>query len=517
MKYTAISIGPIIDTFSQIRKPRHLWSASFLFSHLMEIIINDVEAKESLISPARLEDNTTRDIGLYPDRAYFKGKIGLENLLDRSIDQLAKELDIKKSDISAYFNIMGLCIESDKESEAIAQLNQHLDVLELANRCENSDARKEVLNLIAWKKENKGGKESPLFKIANKDSEIPDLAHISAISLKYKDKDKWTEVEKRIKVEDKEDEDIFYKELQKAFKDDLKSYHKYFCVVQADGDQMGQVIRNLKEGELQKLSERLIAFGRAASNLVKDFKGLPIYAGGDDLLFIAPVVSKEGNIFDLLNCIDEEYNSVCKKAKELQSRDNPITTSMSYGISINYYKYPLYEALNSARSLLFDRAKKIPEKNAIALEFRKHSGSSFKVVYSKGSYIKSASTVECYINSKIKSAFEDLIEASVSGNLVSTTAHKLRDNTELLLLTEAKEDRLKAFFKKFMDMEEKPGEQQSYLEKVMQLIIEVYNVTGFHESKNEKERATKKEKFNDQLYSMLRIAKFIKGEEVKDV
>jgi CRISPR/Cas system-associated protein Cas10 (large subunit of type III CRISPR-Cas system) len=52
---------------------------------------------------------------------------------------------------------------------------------------------------------------------------------------------------------------------------------------------------------------------------------------------------------------------------------------MSFGISVNYEKYPLYEA----RGLLFDTAKKMGGKNAIAVSVRKHSGRKFGFVLKK--------------------------------------------------------------------------------------------------------------------------------------
>ena len=78
----------------------------------------------------------------------------------------------------------------------------------------------------------------------------------------------------------------------------MKSYHKYFCIVQADGDNMGKTIQN---GNVAAISTALIQYAAAAVPKISDYGAMPIYAGGDDLLFIAPVVGKDGkNIFDLI-------------------------------------------------------------------------------------------------------------------------------------------------------------------------------------------------------------------------
>ena len=49
MKYSAINIGPIISTLGMARKPRELWAASFLFSHLMKCIYAEAEKAKAVI------------------------------------------------------------------------------------------------------------------------------------------------------------------------------------------------------------------------------------------------------------------------------------------------------------------------------------------------------------------------------------------------------------------------------------------------------------------------------------
>ena len=56
---------------------------------------------------------------------------------------------------------------------------------------------------------------------------------------------------------------------------------------------------------------------------------------------------------------------------------------MSYGIHNSYYKYPLDQALENARDLLFEKAKKTAGKNAIALRITKHSGRVVETILSK--------------------------------------------------------------------------------------------------------------------------------------
>lgn len=485
--YTAISIGPIIGTFSQVRKPRHLWSASYIFSHLMKIIIQQgTELGGKLISPAK-DDSEKSEIGLYPDRAFFEGEINIEALSNNVFAQLENDINISPNHLSNYFNLMATSIVSESEVDSIDKLNKELDVLELANRTEDSEARTEILKLIH------SGTTSPLYKFAFDKGVFPinTLAEIATRQIKDNHLEKWENAskldrliseslskEKRIFLSE---EDNFYATL-KFNEIELKSYHKYFCVVQADGDKMGDVIKNLQDDKLEDLSKSLIVFGKEASNKVKEFGGLPIYAGGDDLLFISPVVSDKGDIFTLIDGIDELY-------KDLVVGEKKYSTTMSYGISIDYYKYPLYEVWADARNLLFTDAKK--ERNSIACNLRKHSGSSFKLILNKN-------------NSDIKTAFAELIATSTEDNLVSAVAHKLRDMSLLWQAVGTDDSRLEAFFEKFMGLGEKKDAHNTYLTRVKCLVSTIL--------KNEKIS----NKLDQTIYAMLRIAKFINGEEAKD-
>lgn len=131
----------------------------------------------------------------------------------------------------------------------------------------------------------------------------------------------------------------------------------------------------MKDGDLPKVSAALSEFGFEAKKLIEKFGGMPIYAGGDDLLFIAPVVGEDGRttIFDLLeNLEDNAFDPV----KALVPN-----ASLSFGVSITYFKFPMYESLGMARALLFDQAKKVDGKRAVAWTLQKHSGERFSAEF----------------------------------------------------------------------------------------------------------------------------------------
>ena len=466
-KYSAINIGPIIGTLSMARKPRELWAASFLFSHLMKCIYAEAEkASAVIISPAKPEMDKNK-VGIYPDRIYIKGETDMNSIIQEAIWTFYEDLynagkrSSNNPDLD-YFNVMSATCEAEKESAAIATLNQKLDILELCNYAADKDAAQTIYNIIAKKA------FSSLFELATGEDKlpIPELEKIASI-------------QRNMHPEIKE-----------------KSHHRYFCVVQADGDNVGKTVshKDLKDGEVLRISKELVVFGIKASQKIEDFGGLPIYAGGDDLLFIAPVIGKDGShIFSLLDVIEQDaFKGVQEVVSNLGLKDkddNKIEASMSFGVSISYVKYPLYEALESARNLLFGKAKKIKQKTAVAWSLRKHSGGTFDAAFS----LK---------DETLKKQFADLINATTDNDTVSAIAHKLRQEEALVdaVLASGNQDRLDALFDKVLEFDK---DKAGYFDAVKAIMPTLYKVIG-------------KEGYIQALYSLLRTAKFINGEDLHD-
>lgn len=506
MKYTAINIGPIIGTIALARKPRELWSASYLFSYLMECIINELKVKgKTILSPALIEK--VQKVGLYPDRVFVEDTEDDEvnTMLSNALEEFTQVTGIGRD----YINIMYVSVESETGKDVIKDLNRYLDCTELVNRTIDDRSRMNLLNLIQEKN------NSALFKRAldNPNWNFPFLAEIATDKLpkmgiedktvlwmKYRDEER----EKENNSENPEKmEDEFYQKIKVAFKEEYHSYYKYICVVQADGDNMGKIVSALPNKQVKTLSTALIQYGCKVSKMIEEYGGVPIYAGGDDLLFIAPVVSgKHGveNIFQLLSQIDECYREgVDEKIENIgRPKDedgNLIHTTLSYGLSISYYKYPLYEALQSALDLLFDKAKNVVGKNAVAWCLRKHSGSGFTGVFTKDDSAGS-----------VYQLFKLLMTFTVDDGLVSAISHKLRANEDLLnILRKAKdENRIVAFYDKIME-----EGNSGYIELTRRLLCVLMNDCAG-------DGQVKTGDILSKMYGMLRIAKFVNGEGDSD-
>lgn len=509
MKYLAINLGPIIKTFSMARKPKEFWAASYMFSYLMECILAHLQKEKNsleLISPAYEKENKERKgneenplvgVGLYPDRAFYavKQEIDINSLLEDALKSFAKDIVLDVDVARNFFRIMTVCQEYPSSSEAIAGLNKALDVLELNQVAWDSDTFDAILKYL-----RKANTNLPLYKIAfNKDyysiGTLEEIARANAKQIDY-------------------------------------SYQRYVCIVQADGDCMGKIVSSKQmDGKLNDFSSRLIAFGNDACQRIKAFGGLPIYAGGDDLLFIAPVCGTDGkNILGLIGEIDEKYQKIRDYVDQLKVEDKideggktktvPVHTSMSYGISIIYYKYPLYEAWEIARNMLFSNAKQVPGKNAIAINLRKNSGSDFEVVMSK--------SLQIHYN------LDDLIRFTPKESFVSAVAHKIRANEQLLGVLPKEEPfenldkRLNAFYEKIVDVAAKSADETTYLLKTKDTFEFIYKDYFIEKKRKAEEAKENKKEYREAtieedmksiistFFSVLRIAKFIKGEEVKD-
>lgn len=157
MKYTAINIGPIVGTLALARRPRELWSASYLFSFLMECIIGKLveisteDKTKSIISPATIDKvkEPYKEVGLYPDRVFTKGftEGEIKTVVDGALEAFNGKTDIDRE----YVNVMYITIDKDSDQGVVKELNYHLDCMELTNRPFAYKSYQDVLALIQKK------------------------------------------------------------------------------------------------------------------------------------------------------------------------------------------------------------------------------------------------------------------------------------------------------------------------------------------------------------------------------
>lgn len=404
-RFLALTIGPVVKTLLEARKTRELWAASYLLSNLMRHLCAalDPDGNRLLIPriPADVQNATLYGAGIYPDRLFMQADGLTDAAVETAIDNALKGLiadGTKKGDKQdeqaalsfwkQFFRIRYVLAElpdisTGKLSTAFSPV---LDTLELEDTAFLASPKQDFLldlfdtrNLFqcplvdALRGENRGLYE----KILDRYALFPATHEIAAFELFEKEPEAFVTLSDDIQDDKNE---VFYERIEtdlslKNLKRHFKPRHKYFCIVQADGDNIGQAIQQLNDAEhYRKFSETLARFGRTAAGIINRYGGKPIYIGGDDLLFLAPVRSAQGSVFDLIQALSDSFPIA----------DLHPDASLSFGVNIVYYKFSLFEAIGDAYDILH-KAKKFngAQKDAVSFRFTKHSGAYFEGVFSK--------------------------------------------------------------------------------------------------------------------------------------
>lgn len=170
----------------------------------------------------------------------------------------------------------------------------------------------------------------------------------------------------------------------------------YYALVSSDGDHMGRIARGLGNVEQQHLfSLSCVRYAARAARRVMDYGGMVVYAGGDDLQFIAPVLSagtaqgtdQQGaggarepeTIFSLICGIEQDFretfSALLGELREMWGSELSLPT-ISFGVAITFEKAPLYETLSLSAQLLRE-AKQTRDAAVFALQ--KHAGKSARI------------------------------------------------------------------------------------------------------------------------------------------
>ena len=472
MKYIALTIGPIYKTLSSAKKTRELWGGSYLFSYIMRQIISRFKEREFIVP--YIKDTTIfesgKELGFFHDRFIFEAMEGDREALDDVVvdvlTNLAHDMRIDYDFFKGYLqiNITEEEIKSnDKEKNPILRMTPYLDTSELFYSV--SQYTDNPLSKVLK------GNNSFLTKDAfGEKKSFPSLPEIALYDLKAKFDIKSMLGDNELEIYDSEE-----------LKNKLKPYHKYYVIVHADGDSMGKVVESLTSTEdFQGFSKKLFEYCGASHKLIKDYGGETIFAGGDDLLFFAPVVSEEKTIFTLCDEISQDFDQ----------RFADTEASLSFGVAIRYYKFPLYEALEDSRNLLFDDAKS-GKKNNIAFSLTKHSGQTFKAVMHKGD-------TELYENFKLLSS--NIHGGDGIDNFLHSIHHKIDSNKVVLAEISSSRKRLQNFFDNYFKKEVHDEHYREFFEQLIEFMFEAY--------KNQN-----KEKALDSIYATLRFIKFVQGDK----
>lgn len=417
-KYLAITIGPIDKTLYQARKTRELWAASYVFSALMRELLNEMKPIGELLAP-QIATRPQKGAGIYPDRCFFKLETSvkadtLNSKIQSAVQKLGNQLFPKQDrgfNPSEHFRVFAaeLELKSQGDSSIILRLNQMLDALELQDIIPRNDLQLVSIlenNILTMYRDAglDGGKSAVYISFDNgRQHRLPSLLELATSELNPDPKDEDSNYSKILtkptneavlkyqrekqggeKKAGKHEADAQEKSFQKLKKElgaAVKFRHKYVCFIKADGDSIGKTIAAIGNHDqtIRDFSELLGKFAAEAVEKILGYGAIPVYAGGDDLLIIAPLQNAVGrHVFNLLEDIESIWHG--EKFVELGKRhqnDFNLRPTLSFGISVAYYKYPMFEALDNMDSLLFSDAKSFTGKNALAFRVLKHSGQAF--------------------------------------------------------------------------------------------------------------------------------------------
>ena len=401
MKYVGITIGPIFKTIGEAISPAGLWFGSYFFSTVTKKLCEKLDKIQNIkiFSPfydSNSNQNPQEDgIGRYHDRILFLDvdsgvtKEQLQDIISAVKKEMAEKLgEFNTEEIEGFINnylridfvifdektMKEIIGKSGKDGNNIAIiLNDALDALELMAAGKGRTDKNLFAPFFAGKKDNRNCyiKGSELFTDTKLNSQLltsysdhaSELKSIEDIALSRKKEENSSE------------------EIPDGGVTPTRS--EYYAVVNSDGDKVGTLLKALcKDVEISKQSERINIFSRAcldyageAAKLVGKYGGMTIYAGGDDLLFIAPVHS----LFSLCSELDEMFKKTLKKGlEEVDLPDDSINVSLSFGVAVQYVKYPLYEALERARVQLYKAKESCG--NRLGIELVKHSGKTVQLM-----------------------------------------------------------------------------------------------------------------------------------------
>jgi CRISPR-associated protein Cmr2 len=502
--YLALTIGPVTKTLEKAKTTRELWVASYFLSKLAEICISYPINGAEVLSPSKVSGDTF-GAGVYPDRVYwatdrlYSGS-EIEQFNKGIIQKLsvATSTQLSETELMAYLRIywvQGSWTEEElNKVPFLFRLNDTLDGLELQESWELINQTDIITKLIA-----KGSANRPVYTWRKESGQIallpyalvdrfPSITEIATRPLsQYPSHKDWYKTNITEEISNKLSElDIIEKDttktdqekkLLKKMLDDgtllqqikdkynekgkdklFFARHKYYCIIISDGDGVGAYLKNKVQNDKERLrlfSDNLNQISVSTGKMVADYGAVPVYASGDDLLFFAPLTNadneKKEMIFDLLYNLNKEITDKFK--------DSSIT--LSFGVSISYYKHPLAENLATAKRQLLGVAKKHPGKNYAAVKLQKHSGQMLNFGFT--------------LTSKLYLLFSSLWKESVNRkeSFLNSLMYKLDDQKEIISRIATDKTRLSLFFKENFN-ESKHLEYESFFSIVTDMFYQVF-------------------------------------------
>jgi len=475
--------------------------------------------------------------GLYADRLYFVDKTTheLQALADGAISSFAKDL-IKHSNcndldediifLKSYLNLRIVEISlSDKQLKEITGskdengnsnnsvlkvLNDLLDNKELTKNYVFNYNENHLIDYFTTK-----WNQNTILKIdafgEDNSRHFKSIAEIATSDLSSKTKQ--NQYNKLLELDFKNEDIQLIDELKKdgLFEDNFQDYHKYYAVLYADGDNITPLLKSVANNEIQLLtfSKKLLDFGIRAEKSINVNGGSAIYLGGEDILAFLPIAYNSGtelqSLAHLIKALDDDFMATLG---EYSKEQNVTIPTLSYGLMLAYYKFPMQEAMRQAHELLEEckhNKKLFQVKNGVGIRFQKHSGQYMECFIDKGKITSSKIiydllTAQLKLNDK-KDTLSGLIQRMKDDIFFTTFIYSIRN------------DRSDAFFENFFN-EEVHKEKSTFIDSFNSL-IKALKTDYLTDTTNRDEVESENKRFKDLLFTVLRYYQFIQPKKNK--
>lgn len=413
-RYTGITIGPVYETMELTNKLDELWLGSYMFSKFSYLLQEELK-DYSIITPnmgdkkdSLIQECFNNGIGMFDDRIIVEGEIdNLDLLKQNACRTLAKDFDgVSGLNQDSAYEVLyqyiqtGIVVKDIEDDKNV--------VLEFDNDLAKADFNRHIVD-------NKLVVELNKFKRIFSSNSHDNARKIKNIFVK------------------REDYNQYIYDILGGSVNRREKYNNYYVCLNSDGDRFSKYLCRISKSEdIQEFSCNCFLYAKEVASLVRNYGGVSVYQGGDDVLCILPLILKEGNknIFEFLEEYIVLFDKYFNKYNEGLNDDEKIT--LSAALEVRYYKSPLYEAVVDARNDLHEI--KDNGRDGLIINFVKHSGQTNKFV------IKNVSVKRKLENNNLNTIFEKAStyinkgdENSLPAKSIKTNIRKYNDLIEFTL------------------------------------------------------------------------------------
>lgn len=198
------------------------------------------------------------------------------------------------------------------------------------------------------------------------------------------------------------------KKLYDKVKDKIR-FSPYYALVKLDGDGIGSLYQKYPDIKVHKqLSKEISEFAGNVQSIIRNYRGICIFAGGEDFLGFLPL----DTLFSAMMELHKTFSNQIKPPKE-----HPDNLTFSAGIVIAHLMDPLQTILARVEELETYAKEIDDEKNAFAIELIKRSGDPIPFRCKFGQEGKSLQL--------IRNAIQKLNEQQYSKSFIHNLSHIL--------------------------------------------------------------------------------------------